>query len=129
MLGERTVLFGVFAGRGPGRVARNRLESFTQFSRNENCHRRCVPHQLTDDLPRVRIAKCSELLRALEAMQRTHFQHITTPQAMKAGLTSNTSMPDNDRSLAMKWPKEWTRLSAPLSLSSRLFWASTASIC
>jgi hypothetical protein len=35
MLGEKTVLFGVLAGRGPGRVARNRLEPFVQFAGNE----------------------------------------------------------------------------------------------
>jgi hypothetical protein len=35
MLGGGTVLFGVFAGRDPGHVARSRLESFAQFARNE----------------------------------------------------------------------------------------------
>jgi hypothetical protein len=35
MLGEGTVLPGVLAGRGFGRVARNRLELFTQFAGNE----------------------------------------------------------------------------------------------
>jgi hypothetical protein len=34
MLGEGMVLFGVLAGRGPGCVALNRLESFTQFAGN-----------------------------------------------------------------------------------------------
>jgi hypothetical protein len=33
---------------------------------------------LTDDLRQVRVAKCGEILRALEAMQRTHFHHIIT---------------------------------------------------
>jgi hypothetical protein len=36
MLGEGTVLFGVLSVRGPGRVARNHLESFAQFAENEN---------------------------------------------------------------------------------------------
>jgi hypothetical protein len=44
----------------------------------KNFHLRSVPHQLADDLWQVRIAKCGELLRALEAMQRTHFRHIIT---------------------------------------------------
>jgi hypothetical protein len=35
MLGEGTILFGVFAGRGYGRIARNRLGSFAQFAGNE----------------------------------------------------------------------------------------------
>jgi hypothetical protein len=78
MPGERTVLFSVLAGRRPGRVARNNLESFAQFAGSENFHLRLVPHQLTDDLGQVRVAKCGELLRALEAMQRTLFHHIIT---------------------------------------------------
>jgi hypothetical protein len=64
-----TVLFVVLAGRGPGRVARNRLDLFAQFCGNENFHLRCVPHQLTDDLRQVRVAKCGEPLRPLETMQ------------------------------------------------------------
>jgi hypothetical protein len=36
MLGEGTVFFGVLAGQGPGRIARNRLESCAQFVGNEN---------------------------------------------------------------------------------------------
>jgi hypothetical protein len=39
----------------------------------KNFHIRWVPHQLTDDLRKVRVSKCGEFLRALEAMQRTHF--------------------------------------------------------
>jgi hypothetical protein len=35
MPAEGTVFFGVFAGRAPGRVARNRLGSFAQFAGNE----------------------------------------------------------------------------------------------
>jgi hypothetical protein len=35
MLGEGTVLFGLLAGRGPERVARNCLESFAPFAGNE----------------------------------------------------------------------------------------------
>jgi predicted ArsR family transcriptional regulator len=35
----------------------------------KNFHLRWVPHQLTDDRRQVRITKCDELLRALEAMQ------------------------------------------------------------
>jgi hypothetical protein len=31
---------------------------------------------LTDDLRQVRVAKCGELLRLLEGMQRAHFRHI-----------------------------------------------------
>jgi hypothetical protein len=34
MLGEGTVLFGLLAGRGPGRVARNHLVPFAQFAGN-----------------------------------------------------------------------------------------------
>jgi hypothetical protein len=36
MLGEGTVLFGVLASQGPGRVTRSRLEPFVQFAENEN---------------------------------------------------------------------------------------------
>jgi hypothetical protein len=39
---------------------------------------RWVPHQLTDDIRQVRVAKCGEFLRVLEAMHRTRFHHITT---------------------------------------------------
>jgi hypothetical protein len=78
MLGEGTILFSALAGRGPGRVARNRLESFAQFAGNENFHLRWVPHPLTDDLWRVRLAKCGGLLRALKAMQRIHSRHVIT---------------------------------------------------
>jgi hypothetical protein len=39
-------------------------------------HLRWVSHHLTDDLRQVRVAKCSELLCTLEAMQRTHFHRI-----------------------------------------------------
>jgi hypothetical protein len=35
----------------------------------KNFHLRWVPHQMTDDLRQVRVAKCDELLRALEARQ------------------------------------------------------------
>jgi hypothetical protein len=72
-----------------------------------------------DDLRQVSVAKSGELLRALEAMHRTHF--ATSSQAMRVGFTSNTSTPHNDLSLTMKCLKGWTRLSAPLSLCSRLF--------
>jgi hypothetical protein len=41
-------------------------------------HLRWVLHQLTDNRWQVRVAKCGELLCALEAMQRTHFRHIVT---------------------------------------------------
>jgi hypothetical protein len=41
-------------------------------------HLRWVPYQLTDGLWQVRIAKCGEILRALEAMHRTHFRDIFT---------------------------------------------------
>jgi hypothetical protein len=78
MLGEETILFSVLAGSGPGRVAHNRLESFAHFAGNEKFYLHWVPHQLTANLRQVRIAKCSELLRALEAMQRTLFRHIIT---------------------------------------------------
>jgi hypothetical protein len=44
----------------------------------KNFHLRWVLHQLTDDLRQVRLAKCDELLRAPEAMQRTDFRHIIT---------------------------------------------------
>jgi hypothetical protein len=78
MLGEGTVLFGALARRGPGRVASNRLESFAQFAGNENFHIHWAPYQLTDELRQVRVAKYGELLRALEAMQRTHHRRIIT---------------------------------------------------
>jgi hypothetical protein len=35
----------------------------------KNLHLLWVPYQLTDDLWQVRVAKCDELLRALEALQ------------------------------------------------------------
>jgi hypothetical protein len=35
----------------------------------KNFHLRWVPHQLTDNLQQARVAKCGELLRALEAVQ------------------------------------------------------------
>jgi hypothetical protein len=101
MLGAGTVLFPDVAGRGPGRVARNRLSRLHNSLGMKNFHLPWVPHQLADGLRQVRVAKCGELLRALEAVQRTHFRHIITSQAMRAGLTSNTSMPHNGRSLAM----------------------------
>jgi hypothetical protein len=41
-------------------------------------HLRRVPHQLTDDLRQVSVAKGGELLCALEPMQRTLFRHIIT---------------------------------------------------
>jgi hypothetical protein len=94
-----------------------------------------VPHQLTDnlretdDLWQVKAAKCSELLRALEAIQRIHFRHIITSQAMRAGFSSNISTPHNGWFLATKCLKGWTWLSAPLSLCSRLLEASTNSTC
>jgi hypothetical protein len=95
----------------------------------KNFHLRSVPHQLTDGLRQVRVSKCGELLRVLETMQRTHFHHITTSQAMRAGFTSNTSTPHNGCSPVMKCLKEWALLSAPLSLCSRLFGASTTCTC
>jgi hypothetical protein len=76
MLGEGAVLFGVLAGQGPGRITCNRLESFAQFTGDDNFHLCWVPHQLTDDLRQVKVAKCGEPLLALEAMQRSHFRHI-----------------------------------------------------
>jgi hypothetical protein len=78
MLGEGTVLFGAFAGRGPGRVASNCLELFVQFPGNEDFYLSWVPPKLRDDPRQARAAKCGELLRALEAMQRNHFRHIIT---------------------------------------------------
>jgi hypothetical protein len=66
----------------------------------DNCHLRWVTHQLTDDLRQMRVAKCGEFLLRLEAMQRTHFRHIS--QAMRAGFTSNASTFHNGQSLAMK---------------------------
>jgi hypothetical protein len=94
-----------------------------------NFHLHSVPHKLTDDLRRVRVTKCGEPLRALEPRQGTNFRHITTSQAMRAGFTFNTSTPQNGRSLAMKCLKGWTRLSALLSLCSRLFGSSRAFTC
>jgi hypothetical protein len=92
-----------------------------------NFHLRWVPHQLTDNLRQMRVAKCGELVRALEAVQRAFF--ATLSQAMRAGLTSNTSTPHNSQFLAMKYFKWWTRLLAPLSLCLLPFGASTASTC
>jgi hypothetical protein len=44
----------------------------------QNFHLRWVPHQLTDRLPQVRVAKCGELLHALEVMQRNLFCQLIT---------------------------------------------------
>jgi hypothetical protein len=44
----------------------------------KNFHLCWVLHQLTDDLRQVRVAKCGEFLRALDAMQKTNFRHIIT---------------------------------------------------
>jgi hypothetical protein len=44
----------------------------------KNFHLRRIPHQLTDDLQEVMIAKCREVLRVLDAMQRTGFRHVVT---------------------------------------------------
>jgi hypothetical protein len=88
---------------------------------------RWVPHQLTDDIRQVRVAKCGEILRALEAMRRTHFRHII--RGDESWLTSNLSTPHNGRPLVMKCLKGWAQLSALLSLCSRLFGAATASTC
>jgi hypothetical protein len=44
----------------------------------KNFHLCWVPHQLTDDLKQVRVAKCGEFLHELEDMQRTHFRHVVT---------------------------------------------------
>jgi hypothetical protein len=77
MLGEGTILFGVLAGPGL------HVSPETVLSRLHNSlgmkifHLNWVSHQLTNDLRQVRIAKCGEPLRALEATQRTHFLHIT----------------------------------------------------
>jgi hypothetical protein len=37
-----------------------------------------VQTQMKDDQRQVTVAKCGELLHALEAVQRTHFHHIIT---------------------------------------------------
>jgi hypothetical protein len=50
---------------------------------------------------------------------------VTLPQAMRVGFTSNTIMPHNSQSLEMQCLKGRTRLSAPLSLCSRLFGGGT----
>jgi hypothetical protein len=39
---------------------------------------RRLANQLTDNLRQVRVTKCSEVLRALEVMQRTLFRHMIT---------------------------------------------------
>jgi hypothetical protein len=130
ILGEAIVLFGAFAGRGPGPVARNRRELFAQFAGNEKFS---SPLGLTPVERRLQAgegAKCSELLRALEAMQRTPLRHIITlSQAMRDGVPSNTSRPHNGQSLAMEYLKGWTLPLSPLSQCSWLFGASTASTC
>jgi hypothetical protein len=77
MLGERTIPFGVVAGRGLGRVA-TALIRLPNSLGMKNFHLHPVSHWLTDDLQRVKVAKCGELLCALEAMQRTHFHYIIT---------------------------------------------------
>jgi hypothetical protein len=41
-------------------------------------HLRWVLHQLTDDLRQLRVAKCGEILLALEGIQRIQFHHIMT---------------------------------------------------
>jgi hypothetical protein len=44
----------------------------------KNFDLRWVPHQLADDQRQVTVAKCGELLCALEAIQRTPFRHVIT---------------------------------------------------
>jgi hypothetical protein len=48
MLGEGTVIFSVFTGRGRGHIARNRLESFAQFPGNGKFHLRWTSRGRTD---------------------------------------------------------------------------------
>jgi hypothetical protein len=85
----------------------------------KNFHLRWVPHLLTDDLQQVRVAKRREPLRALKAIQRTHF--ATLSQARRTDFTSNMSTPHNGRPLAAKCLKGWTPPATPLNLCSRLF--------
>jgi hypothetical protein len=41
-------------------------------------HLRRIPRQLTDDLQQVMVAKCREVLRVQDAVQRTGFRHVVT---------------------------------------------------
>jgi hypothetical protein len=76
MLGQATVLLGELTGRGTGGVARDRLESFAQFAGNENFSSPLDTTPVDRRPTEVRIAKCCEILCALETLQRTHFHHI-----------------------------------------------------
>jgi hypothetical protein len=82
----------------------------------ESFHLCWVPHPLTDDLRQLGIAKSGELLRALEAVQRSI--STTSSQAMRADFASNISTPHNGRSLSMKCPKGWAGLSARYVLTA-----------
>jgi hypothetical protein len=44
----------------------------------KNFHVRWVPHQLTSELQTTTLAKCSELLPMLEALQKTNFRKVVT---------------------------------------------------
>jgi hypothetical protein len=63
-----------------------------------------IPHQVTNNLWKVRVARRRELLRMLEAMQRPVLP--TSSHPMRAGLTWNTKTPHNGWFLAMKCLKE-----------------------
>jgi hypothetical protein len=69
----------------------------------KNFHLRWAPRQLTDDLRQGRVARCGGLLRALEAIQRTHFHHIITGDESSFYLECQPL--HNGRSLAMKCVK------------------------
>jgi hypothetical protein len=69
---------GVLAGRGRGRVTRNRLEAFAQFTGNEIFSSPLGPTPIDRRLTAGEVAKCGELLLALEAVQRPQFRHIIT---------------------------------------------------
>jgi hypothetical protein len=56
-------------------IVLNRLDNSLGM---KNLYLRWIPHELTDGLWQVRVAKCRELLCALEAIPRTNFRHIIT---------------------------------------------------
>jgi hypothetical protein len=127
MLGEGTLLFGIIAGRGPGHVARNRLELFAQFAGNEKSSPLLGPIPAHKRPTAGESRKYGEFLRVLEAMQRTQF--TTLLQVVRAGFAANINTPHNGRPLARKCLKGSTQPSALLSLCSWLFGARTASKC
>jgi hypothetical protein len=75
---ETTVLFGVLAAEALDVSIATVLSRLHNSLGMKTFHLRWVTYQLTDDLRQARVAKCDMFLRALEAIQRTHFRHIIT---------------------------------------------------